>query len=224
MYFANRVTAGRWLAAALERYRAEYPIVLALPRGGVPVGYEVAHALAAPLDVLLVRKIGAPHNPEYAIGAVAPGVTVIDHDAVGMLGIEGRWLDHAVSRARTELERGLTRFRGDAPWPEVRGRTVIVVDDGIATGSTAQASVQALRQLGASRIVVAAPVCSQPASEQLRAVADDVVCLSRPADFRAVGMWYVDFTPTSDHEVVELLKQARLEWEARFEPAAAATE
>lgn len=217
MYFPNRVTAGRWLATALERYRADHPIVLALPRGGVPVGYEVAHALGAPLDVLVVRKVGAPDNPELAVGAVAPGVTLIDHETVRLLGVSEAYLERAVARARREVQQGLERFRGPEPWPDLRGRTVIVVDDGIATGATAGAAVQAVRKLGAQRVIVAAPVCSEDA-ERLRDVADDVVCLYRPKQFGAVGYWYLDFTQVPDEEVRALLKRARLEQEAHFTP------
>jgi putative phosphoribosyl transferase len=199
MYFANRNAAGRWLGAALEPYRSTRPLVLALPRGGVPVGYEVAHALGTELDVLVVRKIGAPGNPELAIGAVAPDVVLIDDEAVQALGVSEPHPERALRRAQQEMQDGLERFRGTQPRPDVRQRTVILVDDGIATGATA-------------------PVCSRPAAQALRSVADDVVCLYCPEPFAAVGYWYADFAQTTDQEVRDLLKQARLEREAHLEP------
>ena len=205
----------------MEPYRTARPIVLALPRGGVPVGYEVAHALGTELDVLVVRKIGAPGNPELAIGAVAPDVTLIDDEAVQLLGVSATHLEQALHRAQQEVRDGLERFRGTQPWPDVRQRAVILVDDGIATGATAGAAARAVRKLGAAKVIVAAPVCSRPAAQALRAVADDVVCLHRPEPFAAVGYWYADFTQTTDQEVRDLLKQARLEREAHFEPASA---
>ena len=215
------VSPGRWLAAALEPYRSARPFVLALPRGGVPVGYEVAHALGTELDVLVVKKIGAPANPELAIGAVAPDVTLIDDEAVQLLGVSETQLDETLRRARQEVEERLERFRGGRPWPELRQRTVILVDDGIATGATAGAAAQAVKKLGAAKVIVAAPVCSRQAAKALRIVADDVLTLYRPEPFAAVGYWYQDFTQTTDEEVRDLLKRARLEREAHFEPAPA---
>lgn len=211
MYFANRQAAGRWLATALEPYRDPHVIVLALPRGGVPVAYEVAHALGAPLDVLVVRKVGAPGNPELAIGAVAPDVTLIDHETVSLLGVSDAYVAEASRRARDEVREGVERFRGTTPWPDLGHRTVIVVDDGIATGATAGAAARAVRQLGAGKVVVAAPVCSRQAAHALRTVADDVVCLYKPEPFAAVGYWYVDFTQTTDEEVRDLVERARQE-------------
>jgi predicted phosphoribosyltransferase len=219
MYFANRVTAGRWLAAALKQARNEHPLVLALPRGGVPVAFEIAHELEAPLDVLVVKKIGAPGNPELAIGAVAPDATIVDEEAVQMLGVSERYLRDALERSRAELLSQMQRLRDDEPWPDVRGRTVIVVDDGIATGATAKAAVQAVRKLGATKVVIAAPVCSRQAARELASLADEVVSLYYPAAFGAVGLWYVDFTQTSDQEVRDLLNRARAEREARVVPA-----
>jgi predicted phosphoribosyltransferase len=208
MVYRDRYDAGRRLAGKLERYRGEQPVVLALPRGGVVVGYEVATALDAPLDVLVVRKLGAPGAEEFAIGAIAPETTLLNAELIAELGIPRSYVAAVVGRERAELMRRERLYRGDRPMPEVQGRTAILVDDGLATGATAQAAVESLRRRGPGRIVFAAPVCSPDGAAALRAVADDVVCLDCPADFRAVGFWYADFTPTTDAEVIECLRAA----------------
>ncbi len=195
-------------------------MVLGLPRGGIPVAYEVAHALGAPLDLLMVRKLGAPGQPELAIGAVAPGVVVLDHETMTLLGVTEDYVARVRAQETRALEDGLQRFRGTRPFPDVAGRTVILVDDGIATGATALAAVDAVRARGAARVVVAAPVAAPDAVTRLRAAADDVVVLETPPDFQAVGYWYSDFTATTDDEVRQMLRRAHLEEDAHYHPPA----
>jgi putative phosphoribosyl transferase len=207
--FQDRVDAGRRLAGQLGRYSEERPIVFGLPRGGVPVAAEVAKALKAPLDVLPVRKIGAPGHREYGIGAIAlGGASVLDDEAMQALRISPEQLAAVEAEERTELERQRQRFRDDAPLPDVRDRTVIVVDDGLATGVSALAAIRALRKLGPRRIVLAVPVCASETASMLRSQVDDLVCVAMPADFYAVGLWYDDFNPTSDETVIRLLQDA----------------
>lgn len=205
--FRNRTDAGRQLAEQLAAY-ADRPdiLVLALPRGGVPVGYEVALALGAPLDVFLVRKLGVPGYEELAMGAVASGgVRVLNDEIVRGLGISEDEIDAAVARELQELGRRERLYRGSRRTPDVAGRTVILVDDGLATGATMRAAVAALRQQHPARIVVAVPTASPDTCEALKAEADDVICAMTPEPFFAVGHWYEDFTQTADNEVRELL-------------------
>ena len=205
--FRNRIDAGRRLAEKLAAYadRADV-LVLALPRGGVPVGFEVARALGAPLGVFLVRKLGVPGHEELAMGAVATGgVRVLNDDIVRGLGISEHEIDAAVARELQELARRERLYRGDRPPPDVAGRTVSLVDDGLATGATMRAAIQALRQQEPRRIVVAVPTASPDTCETLKAEADDVICAMTPEPFFAVGHWYEDFTQTTDDEVRELL-------------------
>jgi predicted phosphoribosyltransferase len=205
--FRNRIDAGRRLAEKLAAY-ADRPdvLVLALPRGGVPVGFEVARALGAPLDVFLVRKLGVPGYEELAMGAVATGgVRVLNDEIVRGLGISEHEIDAAVARELQELARRERLYRGDRPPPDVAGRTVLLVDDGLATGATMRAAVAALRQQQPARIVIAAPTASPDTCEAMKAEADDVVCTMTPEPFFAVGHWYEDFTQTTDNEVRELL-------------------
>ena len=208
--FRDRREAGRFLARELAAY-ANRPdvIVLALPRGGVPVGYEIAQALHAPLDVFLVRKLGVPGHEEYAMGAIASGgVSVLNEEVVQRLGISPYQIETVAAREQRELERRERAYRGERPPPEVSGRTVILVDDGLATGASMQAAVLALRRLQPARIVVAVPVAAPETCEQLREIADEVVCATTPEPFYAVGLWYEDFSQTSDEEVRALLAQA----------------
>jgi putative phosphoribosyl transferase len=186
----------------------------------VPVAYEVAHALEAQLDVLVVRKLGAPGQPEFAIGAVAPGVVVLDEETLFLLSVPREYVARVVERERREVSRRAAAFRDPAWAVEVGGRTALIVDDGMATGSTMLAAVDCVRKRGAARVVVAVPVASPDAVRRVRARADDVVCLESPAEFFAVGAWYEDFTQTSDEEVRLLLKRAWLEHEARFHGSA----
>jgi predicted phosphoribosyltransferase len=208
--YRDRTEAGRVLAERLGTY-ADRPevIVLALPRGGVPVGYEVARALHAPLDVFIVRKLGVPGHEELAMGAVATGgVRVLNDQVVRGLGIPDSVIDAVASWELEELRRRERLYRGDRPPPDVRGKTVILVDDGLATGSTMLAAVRALRQQQPARIVVAVPIAAPDTCELLRAEVDDVVCAVTPEPFYAVGLWYRDFSQTTDEEVRELLAQA----------------
>lgn len=205
--FADRRDAGRRLAERLLGERAERPVVVALPRGGVPVAREIASALDAPLEVLAVRKLGAPHNPEYGIGAVAEGGTgVIDAEAVSILGISTKAVDSILARETAELRRRVTAYRGDRPPLDLRDRTVIVVDDGVATGLTDTAALRAVRRQEPRRVILAVPVCAPDSARRLREEADEVVCLQTPALLRGVGQWYRDFSQVSDDEVVETLR------------------
>lgn len=208
--YSDRADAGRALAKALARLRAAPDvIVLGLPRGGVPVAYEVAAALGLPLDVLVVRKLGLPQQPELAMGAIASGGALVVNDAVVRY-LAGRAEAFEAVRAReqAELERRERDYRGARPPLQVSGLTAILVDDGLATGATMEAAVRALQSLGAHRVVVAVPVASVEARERIEAVADEVVCLATPEFFSAVGQWYADFGQTDDEEVRELLARA----------------
>ena len=213
MLFRDRSEAGKRLAAQLTAYadRADV-LVLALPRGGVPVAFEVAAALRAPLDVFLVRKLGVPGHEELAMGAIATGgVRVLNEDAVDYLRIPGAVIDAVAADEIRELERRERAYRGDRPAPDVRAKTVILVDDGLATGSTMRAAAAALRQQQPARIVVAVPVAAPPTCDELSTEVDDIVCALTPEPFQAVGLWYQDFSQTSDEEVRELLAQAEEE-------------
>jgi predicted phosphoribosyltransferase len=208
--FADRTEAGRRLATELARYadRGDV-IVLALPRGGVPVGYEVARALRAPLDVFVVRKLGVPGHEELAMGAVASGgVRVLNDQVVRALRIPRGVIEDLTAAELRELERREQLYRGERAAPDVRGRVVIVVDDGLATGATMQAAIAALRQRGPARIVVAVPTAAPETCNQLRDEVDDLICAMTPEPFHAVGLWYEDFSPTTDEEVQELLGRA----------------
>ncbi len=205
--FADRHDAGRRLADRLRPLAAERPVVLALPRGGVPVATEVATALGAPLEILVVRKLGAPHNPEYGIGAVAEdGTLVVDAEAVAGLGISRPELEEIVERERVELRRRVVAYRGERERLDLEGRTVIVVDDGIATGVTDTAALRAVRRLRPRHTILAIPVCSEEAALRLRDEADEVLCLEPSALRRGVGGCYLDFTQVCDDEVTSALR------------------
>ena len=208
--YRDRTHAGRALAERLKAWAGRPDVlVLALPRGGVPVAYEVATALDAPLDIFLVRKLGLPGHEEFAIGAIATGgVRVLNDDLMEHLGLDERDLDALTRRERAELERRERAYRGDRPPPDVRGKTVILVDDGLATGSTMRAAVEALRAEGPAHIVVAVPTAAIETCEELADLVDDVVCASTPEPFVAVGLWYDDFSQTDDDEVRALLSAA----------------
>jgi erythromycin esterase-like protein/predicted phosphoribosyltransferase len=207
MKFRDRADAGRHLVAALQGYSGRRDLmVLALPRGGVPVASEVSRALDAPLDVFLVRKLGVPFHPELAMGAVAEGgVRVLNRQIIADAGIPAATVDHIVARESLELERRERLYRGGRPLASLQGRTVILVDDGLATGATMEAAVRALRQLTDGRVVVAAPVGAGDTCERLRGIADEVVCPYTPEPFDAVGLWYENFEQTTDDEVKEML-------------------
>src|SRR3981189_3378946 len=209
--FRDRRDAGRLLAEKLAAY-ANRPdaLVLALPRGGVPVAVEVARGLGGALDVFVVRKLGVPGYEELAMGAVATGgVRVLNDQLVERLGIPEQMIDAVAARELQELARRERRYRGGCPPPDVKGRTVILVDDGLATGASMHAAIMALRRLQPARIVVAVPTAAPETCEQMRALADEVVCAVTPQPFRAVGLWYEDFSETSDEEVRDLLASAR---------------
>ncbi len=204
--FRDRRDAGRGLAARLLPLASQSPIVVGLPRGGIPVADEVATALNAPLEVLVVRKIGAPHNPEYGIGAIAEdGLRVFDAEALAVLGIDGGVLESIVARESEELRRRVAAYRGDRPLPELKGRTVVVVDDGVATGVTDTAALRTIRHRAPRHLVLAVPVCAPDSAARLREEADEVICLIEPPLLYGVGQWYRDFSQVSDDEVLSAL-------------------
>lgn len=208
--FTDRREAGRLLGEAIARRKLDNPLVVALPRGGVPVGYEVARQIGAPLDILLVRKIGAPGHEEYGIGALVDGASpqvVIDETAARMVGADKAYIDRIVARELAELERRRAAYRTSPPEP-LAGRTVVIVDDGIATGGTAKAALKGLAKAGVARVVLAVPVAPADTLRELEALCDEVVCLATPDPFYAVGAHYREFTQTTDEEVVRLLAKA----------------
>ena len=210
MRFRNRSDAGRRLASRLRFLRGEDVVVLGLPRGGVPVAAEVARALGAPLDVILVRKLGVPAQPELGLGAIGEsGARVINPDVVRYAHVSEEQIAQVEQKERAELQRRAQRFRGDAPIEPLAGRTAVIVDDGIATGSTARAACQVARALGAAAVVLAVPVAPPSTDQALRGDADEVICLEMPDRFLAIGEWYEDFAQTSDEEVVALLRAAQ---------------
>ena len=210
MLFKDRFHAGRLLARKLEHHRDNSEVlVLALPRGGVPVAAEVTRVLQAPLDVFLVRKLGLPGHSELAMGAVAMGgVRVLNESLVARLGIPESAIDRVADRELEVLRRQDHRFRGDRPAPEIEGRTIILVDDGLATGSTMRAAVEAIKKQRPRRLVVAVPIGAAETCEQFGRDVDEMVAVSCPDDFRAVAMWYEDFSQTPDAVVIGLLQEA----------------
>jgi predicted phosphoribosyltransferase len=211
--FRDRTEAGRLLAERLRHYAGrDDVIVLALPRGGVPVGYEVAKALGAPLDVFVVRKLGVPGHEELAMGAVATGgLLVLDEHLVQALGLPEEEVRRVIERELRELERRDREYRGDREPPQLAGKTVILVDDGLATGATMRAAALAVRRQNPARVVVAVPVAAEETCNAFSDVVDEIVCGVTPKPFRAVGLWYEDFSQTTDEEVRELLAQASAE-------------
>jgi len=208
--FRDRTEAGRLLASQLVRY-ASRPnlLILALPRGGVPVAFEIARTLDAPLDIFLVRKLGVPGQEELAMGAVASGnVRVLQSDVVEAFGIPQSVIEAVTAEEIRELARRELAFRGDRPSPQIRGRNIILVDDGLATGSTMHAAVVALKQQDPARIIVAVPVASRETCDEFKSEVDEVICLRTPASFYAVGLWYETFPQLTDEEVREFLRKA----------------
>jgi putative phosphoribosyl transferase len=209
MYFKDRYDAGKHLATALKSYAGEDVLVLALPRGGIPVGFEIAQALKAPLDVLVVRKLGVPYHEELAMGALGPNDGIVLNQAlIRQLGITEEQINTVLEKESRELNRRLKAFRGERPFPELSQKTVILVDDGLATGATAMAAVETLKRMQPKRLILAVPVCSPDAERMLTQHADRVICLVSPPEFGAVGSWYQDFRQTTDAEVHHLLEKA----------------
>ena len=211
--FHNRTEAGRRLAAELSKY-ANLPevLVLGLPRGGIPVAYEIAKALHVPLDVWLVRKLGVPGQEELAMGAIASGgVMILNNEIINLLNISRETVEQVAAAEKQELERRDEAYRGDRPLPQIENHTIILVDDGIATSSTLRAAIAALQRHHPKRIVVAAPVAPPSVCESLKTVVDDVVCLDTPEPLHSIGMWYIDFSQTTDNEVRDLLRRSSLE-------------
>lgn len=205
--FRDRIDAGEKLAWELSEFQGGNTVVVGLPRGGVPVAAEVARQLGAPLDVLPVRKVGHPNQPELAIGAIAQGGFVVRNEALaGASGVSDADFEALASRERRELVRRAANYRGDRPPLDLANKVVVLVDDGLATGATMRAAVAAARGLGAARVIVAVPVASPETRALLEAVADQVVCVAEPTEFSSVGEWYADFHQTTDAEVSELLK------------------
>jgi predicted phosphoribosyltransferase len=209
--FLDRFAAGRVLASMLGSYAGRDDVlVLALPRGGLPVGYEIAAALGAPLDVFVVRKLGVPGQEELAMGAIATGrVRVLNDEVVQMLRIPAHVIDAVAAEEERELRRREVAYRGERPPPALEGRTVILVDDGLATGATMRAAVAAVRAQRPARLVIAVPTAAPSTCEEFREIVDEIVCAMTPEPFYAVGLWYEDFSQTTDEEVRELLERAR---------------
>ena len=209
-FFTDRVDAGKRLASALSNFSGKKGIVLAIPRGGVPVGYEIAKVLNLPLDVIIPRKIGTPDNPELAIGAVAEdGTAILDNNLIKYLGVSREYIKEETERQKQEITRRLKTYRQDTSYPNLKGLDVIVVDDGIATGSTMKAALASVKNRGAASITVAVPVGPPSTIEELEKIADRVVCLYTPEYFQAIGQFYTDFSQTSDEEVKKLLRESK---------------
>lgn len=210
MPFEDRKDAGKRLAAALEQYRARPDvIVLALPRGGLPVGFEIARELHLPMDVFVVRKLGVPGRAELAMGAIAVGGTRVINDRVmRMYSLPDAAVEAIIAKETRELNRRQTLYRGNRPWPDLRGWTVILVDDGLATGATMRAAIEALQQQLPARIVAAVPVGASDSCGEIEKAADELICLEKPAPFKAVGYWYRIFEATTDDEVRDLLAKS----------------
>lgn len=210
MVFGNREEAGRYLGERLSFYKNWSPVVLALARGGIPVGYAISQALNAPLEVLVVRKIGAPGNPEFGVGAIAENnTTVLDYSTIKALGIPQETISKITQKEKKELKRRVDLYRKGLPLPHLEGKTVILVDDGLATGMTAKAAITAIKKMHPKKMIFASPVCAEDSVENLRTLVDEVVCLVIPMDFIAVGAWYRNFSQVTDKNVLDLLAANR---------------
>jgi putative phosphoribosyl transferase len=209
-YFADRVDAGKRLASVLAVFKDKDAIVLAIPRGGIVVGFEIAKAVNLPLDVIIPRKIGAPDNPELAIGAMTEdGTTILDNNLVTYLDVSDEYIKEESNRQKVEIERRLKMYRQNEPYPILKNRHVIIVDDGIATGSTMKAALASVKNRGAKTVTIVVPVGPPSTIEELKKQADKVVCLYTPEYFQAIGQFYEDFNQTTDEEVIQLLRQSR---------------
>ena len=210
MLFDNRQQAGKALARRLKEYNRKNTVVLSLPRGGVPVGFEIAKVLGAPLDVLVARKVSPPGNPEFGIAAVSEsGVRVIDENTVDFLGISPEELEELIYAEFAQVRLRIQKYRAGKNLPKLRGKTVVFVDDGLATGVTAGAAIASVKLLSPKKIIFAVPVCSADTAGNLKGEVDELLCLHAPIDFIAVGRWYLDFKQTSDHEVIDLLNNSK---------------
>ena len=217
-YFSDRVEAGKRLTSAMRDFAGKNGIVLAIPRGGVVVGYEIAKALSLPLDVIIPRKIGAPDNPELAIGAMTEdGTIILDDNLITYIGVPRDYIKAESERKKHEIERRLKLYRQNEPYPSLKGLDVVIVDDGIATGSTMKAALASVKNRGASTVTVAVPVGPPSTIKELKKQADRVVCLYTPEYFQAIGQFYTDFNQTTDEEVIQLLK--RNKQKSREKPA-----
>ncbi len=209
-YFKDRIDAGKRLASALKDFSGKHGIVLAIPRGGVVVGFEIAKSLNLPLDIIIPRKIGAPENPELAIGAVTEdGTAILDKQLIKYLGVRDEYVEEETKRQKHEIGRRLKLYRQDTSYPNLKGKDVIVVDDGIATGSTMKAALASVKNRGASSVTVAVPVGPPSTIEELEKTADRVISLYTPEYFQAIGEFYMDFSQTPDEEVIILLKESK---------------
>ncbi|MGD0070924.1 MAG: phosphoribosyltransferase [Candidatus Bathyarchaeia archaeon] len=221
-YFSDRVEAGKRLASAMRDFDGKNGIVLAIPRGGVVVGYEIAKALSLPLDVIIPRKIGAPDNPELAIGAMTEdGTIILDDNLITYIGVQRDYIKAESERQKHEIERRLKLYRQNEPYPSLKGLDVVIVDDGIATGSTMKAALASVKNRGASTVTVAVPVGPPSTIKELKKQAARVVCLYTPEYFQAIGQFYTDFNQTTDEEVIQLLKQSKQK--SREKPAGMVT-
>lgn len=208
--FEDRSEAGKKLAESLKKYAKESPVILALPRGGVPIGFEVAKTLGAPLNVIVTRKLGFPGNKEFGIGAIGENDTeVLDQRTLALFGLPKEYLDEEIGEEKAELNRRIAIYRQNKPLPNLKDKTVILVDDGLATGVTAKAAIEAIKKQGPKKIIFASPVCAYETVQDLSNLVDKVVCVASPMEFLSVGSWYKYFPQLSDQEVVNLLSQSR---------------
>lgn len=208
MIFENRSSAGKKLAEKLKKYQNKNVIVLALPRGGVPVGYEIAKLLASPFDIIVSRKIGAPQNPELGIGAISENnVSLINKRIVSLLNISQNQIENTIKKEKKELARRIRLYRNKRNLPDLSGKTVILVDDGLATGVTAQAAIRSIKKLKPEKIIFAAPVCAHESVKQLKLDVNDIVCLYTPSVLQAIGIYYKNFQQVTDQEVVRLINK-----------------